>query len=376
MNILHVIEGVDVRLGGLSYLLGDITSMEQLIGHSNEVVSIECEAQYVNKEIKTKIHLFKPSFPARFNNSDAAIDWLKSHIHSYDLLIIHSTWNILAHRASYVARIKKTPYVFWPHNSLDPFDLEKKNLLKSVLGPLFIRKHLNGAVAICSASKLESERLRTYGATTPRFELPYPVRYSNQEGNRQRFRDKYNLTDKDFTFLFLSRVDYKKGLDLAIRAFARLKEEVPNLKFMVAGPDTNGYSDYIQKLIKQLDLEDDAKMIGSLAGTAKNDAFLGADCFLLPSLNESFGIAVVEALQSGLPVLISNNVFIHEEISKLNGGWVCTIEVNDICKTMKRVVQDTVGYASTKKQAKEAGLFFSDINRLKNIYTYFYLSLK
>lgn len=375
MHILHVIEGIDTRLGGLSYLLANITAMEQQVGHTNEVLSIECPEQYINRELTSKFHLFPPSFPSRFINSSQAIDWLKTHICSYDLLIIHSTWNILSQRASYVARAKGVPYVFWPHNSLDPFDLQKKRILKSLLGPIFIRKHLDGALALCSASERESDRLCTYGSNTPRHVLPYPVSYFKQGGDRKRFRDTYLIREEAFTFLFLSRVDYKKGLDLALKAFAKLNLEIPTCQFVVAGPDTKGYSAYITRLITELHLESNVKVIGAVSGESKSDAFLGADCFVLTSLNESFGMAVVEALQSSLPVLISDNVYIFDDIDRLQGGWICSTDVQSIYTKMKEIVQNKMEYNRIKGQALQAGLYFSDLSRLKQVYSTFYSSL-
>ncbi|WP_373515402.1 glycosyltransferase [Persicitalea sp.] len=372
MRILHVIEGVDVRLGGLSTLLASITSMERIIGIDNEVLSLECPEEYINQTIECPLRLFPASFPARLSNSDQAIEWLSTHIHEYDAVVINSTWNLLSQRAGAVANKKGIPYAFWPHNSLDPFDLEKKKLLKLLLGPLVIRQFVSNAAAICSSSKLESERLQLFGAELPKYVLPYPVRFDGEKGDRMSFRKRYGLSDGQFTFLFLSRVDYKKGLDLAIEAFATIAEEFPQARLIVAGPDTKGYSQKIIRLIRTLNMEDRVKLIGTVAGQDKSDAFAGADCFVLTSLNDSFGIALVEALQSGLPVLISDNVYIYEDVVRMKGGWVCQSEVESIKEAMKKIMADKGGYQLKLRNARKAGLYFSDLDRLKSIYGDFY----
>ncbi len=372
MRVLHVIEGVDIRLGGLSTLLASITSMESLIGINNEVLSLDCPEEYVNKEIKCSLHLFPASFPSRLSNSEQAINWLGDSVNGYDAVVIHSTWNLLSQRAGVVAKKKGVPYVFWPHNSLDPFDLQKKTCMKSLLGPTLIRGFLSNARAICSSSELESDRLQLFGSNLPKYVLPYPIRFDGTKGNGKSFRDQYFLSEEDFVFLFLSRVDYKKGLDLTIKAFATITGQFPKTRLIVAGPDTKGYSDKIRQLIGDLALENKVKMIGNMSGQSKSDAFAGADCFVLASLNDSFGIALVEALQTGLPVLISDNVYIYKDVERLNGGWVCQSEIESIEKSMKRILTEKEEYASKVASARKAGEYFSDLDRLKSIYSNFY----
>jgi glycosyltransferase involved in cell wall biosynthesis len=61
---------------------------------------------------------------------------------------------------------------------------------------------------------------------------------------------------------------------------------------------------------------------GMLSGDSKWGAFYGAEAFILPSHQENFGIAVVEALACGKPTLISNQVNIWREIETAGGGLV------------------------------------------------------
>ena len=238
-----------------------------------------------------------------------------------------------------------------------------------------IRQFISNAAAICSSSELESERLQLFGAELPKYVLPYPVRFESEKGDRVSFRKRHELFDGQFTFLFLSRVDYKKGLDLTIEAFAAIADEFPKARLIVAGPDTKGYSQKIIRLIRTLGMEDRVKMIGTVAGQAKSDAFAGADCFVLTSLNDSFGIALVEALQSGLPVLISDNVYIWEDVVRMKGGWVCQSEIKSIEKSMRLILTDKAEYDLKAASARKAGEYFSDLDRLKSIYSNFYNSV-
>jgi len=100
------------------------------------------------------------------------------------------------------------------------------------------------------------------------------------------------------------------------------KREFP--KLVIAGPGIE--SDYAEK-IKQLafvshGLQDSIFFTGMLLGDAKWGAFYECEAFVLPSHQENFGIAVVEALACHKPVLISNQVNIWKEIKETGSGII------------------------------------------------------
>ena len=119
-------------------------------------------------------------------------------------------------------------------------------------------------------------------------------------------------------FLFLGRIDYKKGIDLLIRAYAEVcrrlgASSVPKLVIAGPGGDTK-YGMEVHKLGRELCDQDSIFWPGMLTGPAKWGALYHCDAFVLPSHQENFGLAVVEALACGKPVLLSNQVNIAQEI--------------------------------------------------------------
>src|SRR3954464_6568017 len=69
-------------------------------------------------------------------------------------------------------------------------------------------------------------------------------------------------------------------------------------------------------------IADTVEFTGMLQGDIKQGAFAAADAFILPSHQENFGMAVVEALAAGVPVLISNRINIWREIEADGAGFV------------------------------------------------------
>ncbi|MEM6691379.1 MAG: glycosyltransferase, partial [Planctomycetota bacterium] len=88
------------------------------------------------------------------------------------------------------------------------------------------------------------------------------------------------------------------------------------------GPIDSDYANRIQRLSVDLGLADRVHFAGMLTGDAKWGAFYGCEAFVLPSHQENFGIAVVEALSCGKPVLISDQVNIYQEIQQADAGLV------------------------------------------------------
>jgi glycosyltransferase involved in cell wall biosynthesis len=108
----------------------------------------------------------------------------------------------------------------------------------------------------------------------------------------------------DRTLLYLGRLHPKKGLDQLLRAWARVEPLRPDWRLLVLGPSEEGYGERLRRLAESLGLRR-ARFGGPVYGDDKLAAYTHADLFVLPSLNENFGLTVAEALASGVPVISS-----------------------------------------------------------------------
>ena len=124
-------------------------------------------------------------------------------------------------------------------------------------------------------------------------------------------------------FLFLARLHRKKGCDLLIEAFARVASAHPNLDLVMAGPDEGGLRPQLEERKRRsLGIAGRVHWTGMLEDDLKWGALRSAEAFVLPSHQENFGVAVVEALACGLPVLISDKVNIWPDIVEDGAGIV------------------------------------------------------
>lgn len=111
--------------------------------------------------------------------------------------------------------------------------------------------------------------------------------------------------DGPIRVLFVGRLVHWKGAHLAIRAFAEARSRMPSMTLTVLG--SGPFERRIQALIRTLDLTDSVTLIGRLQDReAALKQYSAHEIFLFPSLHEAGGMAVIEAMSSGLPVVCLN----------------------------------------------------------------------
>ena len=121
------------------------------------------------------------------------------------------------------------------------------------------------------------------------------------------------------TVLTVRRLVRRMGLDAAISAVARLKLAGCDLRFQIAGEGKE--HGRLQRLIRELELEDRVTLLGSVPDADLPDLYRAADLFLLPTRElEGFGMATLEALACGLPVLGTDVGATGELLSELTPG--------------------------------------------------------
>lgn len=375
MKILHIIPNINSKNGGTASAVINMLMLERNMGIRSTVLCLKANEPDPDLFELATVKNLKPSFPTRFSRSKNANKWLGKNATEYDLAVIHTIWSVLAVEASHILYTMQVPFVIWAHNGLDPFDLQKKKYMKKILGPILIRSILDKSAAIVCTAKLEAERLERYGAKTRPYVLPYPISPISGLGDREMFRKKFALDDNDFVFLFLSLLYYKKGLKLLIPAIKKVSLSYPNIKLIIAGSGLGGYEKKVRTWIEKYELTDRIIMTGFLSGQDKQDAFAGSDCFVLPSMNENFGIAIVEALNSGLPVLISVNVFIWKEIIEEGGGWVCNYSIESLVDSITGILKSPLDLENKKENSRRSAQLFAP-EKLKASYKHFYQQIR
>ena len=238
---------------------------------------------------------------------------------------------------------------------LDPWSMRQRPFRKMAYMTWRLRRNLNNAASIHCTSEGERDLLERLHLRAPRIVEPNGVDLAEFVNLPQRgaFRNRYSGIGDRPIVLFLGRLHYKKGLDLLIPAFA--SGTSGEVMLVIAGPDGDGYQAKIERLVDLYKLNDRVLFTGMLYGRERIEALADADLFVLPSYQENFGIAVVEALSAGCPVLVSDKVNIHKQITDAGVGGMVPTRVDSLAMALTRWMGDR-GNAPLPRQARRANL--------------------
>ncbi len=116
------------------------------------------------------------------------------------------------------------------------------------------------------------------------------------------------------TVLFLGRITMQKGPEYFINAAQRVLEKMDDVRFIVAGWGDMGPA-MIQQ-VAQRGMGANVRFTGFLRGREVQQAYRMSDVYVMPSVSEPFGLTALEAVQHGVPVVLSNNSGAAEVLSR------------------------------------------------------------
>ena len=257
-------------------------------------------------------------------------------LRDFDMIHIHEYRTVLAIVVHHYAKKYGIPYVLQPHGSLPRIGKEG---LKKLYDWVWGYNILKDASKVIALTKTEAEQCKMMGVDEDKIEIiPNGIDLSEYENppGRGEFRKKYLLNEK--IILYLGRVHKIKGLDLFARAFAELSKEIDNVKLVIAGPD-DGYLTSLKKLVADLEISDKVLFTGPLYGEEKLRAYVDADVYVLPSVYETFPVAVLEACACGVPVIVTDRCGIADFIDG-NVGYVVEYDKNQLRDAITKVLSD------------------------------------
>ncbi len=272
-----------------------------------------------------------------WNYHPALLPWLDKNLPRFDAVILNGLWQYQGYALWKAAkRPKMPPYYVFPHGMLDPwFQKISVRPLKALRNWIFwktiqhqIVHQAAGLLFTCEEERrLAHLPFRPYSPkqeTVVGLGLPEPPEYDAKM--KTAFAEKNPGMAEQKYFLFLGRIHPKKGVDLLIKAYSALCRSTSNLplpKLVIAGPGLKTpYGQKMQKLASEICPPNSIFWPGMLSGDAKWGALYNCEASILPSNQENFGIAVVETLACGRPVLISDQVNIWREIKEAGAALV------------------------------------------------------
>jgi glycosyltransferase involved in cell wall biosynthesis len=222
----------------------------------------------------------------------------------FDVVHAHDWMTYPAGQA--IARLTGRPLVVHVHST--EFDRSGENINSRVYE--IERRGMHAALRVIAVSELtKSICVRRYGVDAGKVDVVYNGIDSESAqplpGSRLNARDKI--------VLYLGRITMQKGPEYFIRAAKRVLEKVPEAKFVVAGS-----GDMAVRMIEEaahLGIGHRVLFTGFLRGPDVDRIFRMADCYVMPSVSEPFGIAPLEAMRNDVPVIISRQSGVSEVLT-------------------------------------------------------------
>ncbi len=284
-------------------------------------------------------------FPRRWEYSCGMHRALAKNVKHFDLVHITSVFLAASTLGAHYAKKFNKPYIISPRGSImEPF--EKKRRLAKLWYTQFIEQNkLKDADAVHFTVEHEKSEYERYGFPTKQaLIIPNGLETDELDVRVKQgfFRRKFEIPEDKKIVLFLGRLSWKKGLDTLIPAFSRVIEQEPNAILVLAGgDDAKGYRKEVKKLItnSRLRMGENVMLTGMVLGEDKVAAYRGASVFVLSSHSENFGMSVVEAMYSGLPVVVTPQVGIAPHIKQAGAGFVVNKNEEEVARAIIRVLK-------------------------------------
>lgn len=331
MRILHLCTSIDPQTGGPANVLAGLAPVQATRGHDVRIITADHPARV--GAVIDRLRDMGPQAtahgpprgpmalgPGVLRATKAAL------LEGTDILHIHGLWQATPHTGARLARRHGKSYVIQPHGMLDPWSLQQGRVKKRVFLALIGRRDLNCAAALQYTTQTERELVAPMKLRPRPFVIPNGVDWSEFDPLPEpgRFRAAHDIGDRPL-IVFLSRLHYKKGLDLLLPAFAQANLG-PATTMALIGPGEPNYVKSLKRTAQCLGIADRITFPGMLSGQSRIEALVDADLVVLPSYQENFGIVVIEALAAATPVLISDQVNICREVEGAGVGTVSPCE--------------------------------------------------
>ena len=361
MRVLHVIPSVSGQAGGPSHAILPMCralgsqGVEVLLATSDDGLAMAkgengTAVQFGQPtDYKGQPTIFFPSqFGASFKYSRPFAQWLNNNVAEFDLVHIHAVFNHACIAAARACSRQAVPYIVRPLGTLDPWAMNQKSWRKRVFWNAGVKGLLSAAAAVHYTAKTEQTATEqslglNHGVVIPLgIELPPIGEMVGEPVSRRTLAQKLPALGEHPYVLVLSRLLPTKGLDVLLEAFLSLLKQnnFADWRLVLAGEGPTQYVAGLRQAVAAARADEQVLFPGWLDGEEKAAALNHASLLALPSYHENFGLCVIEALASGVPVLVSPHVNLAGEVEAAGAGWVVEIEKEAIELALLAALRD------------------------------------
>lgn len=329
MKVLHYIPSISKAGGGvsaylqlLSYSLGKIVELHIVSHHTKDELLLEnCHIHFIEGSLKHPIKMRQ--------EYNTLLDELQP-----DVVHINGCWMLQCSWTVFWAHSKGYPIALSPHGMLEPWDIKKNYWTKKLPALLlYQRRSVKISDVLIATSEKEKNNLWALGYNPNVVVVPNGI-IVNGIDCKKSWEERKQM-------LFLALYRKNKGIDMLMQAVAKIKDQLNGWKVVIAGIESDYTVADLKEIARQLDISDTVDIAGELFGDDKWNAYRSSDVFVLPTLNENFGIVIAESYLCGTPVITTKGAP-WSIIEKYNCGWWIDRTVEELSRALIEFVHTPI----------------------------------
>jgi glycosyltransferase involved in cell wall biosynthesis len=211
------------------------------------------------------------------------------------------------------------------------------------------RRYCNSCDLLITPSTEMRDVLLSYNVIKPVEVIPTGIRLERFHGrDAQRYRQLKGYKPEDKVLLFMGRVAEEKNIDFLLKVAHRLKPEIPQLQFLIAGE--GAAKKRLEKMVEDMKMTDYVHFAGYLSKEDWRDCYAGSDLFVFASITETQGLVVTEAMAAETPVVAVGEMGIKDVMASGKGGLVTKLDENEFTDAVRKMLTDKALYKQKKAE--------------------------
>ncbi|MCO5068983.1 MAG: glycosyltransferase [Kiritimatiellae bacterium] len=333
MNVAYVLSSLSRSNGGVSE---SVRRLAQNVGQLDGVraSAFGLEDEHTSEDLPLWAPVPTRAFPIRGPRALGFAPGLDRALEADAVDVLHTAglWMYPSIAARKWKRKTSRPYIVSPHGMLDPWALRNSGWKKKIAERAYERAHLEGAACLHALCESEASSLRAFGLRNPICVLPNGVDLPDVSRPPAPAPWSARFSTDLPVMLFLGRLHPKKGLTPLLRAWATIRDS--GWRLAIAGWDQGGHRAELEKLARELRVDEQILFLGPLHGAQKEAAYRSASAFILPSFSEGLPMAILEAWAYGVPVLMTEACNLPEGFAA-DAAWLVHTEERELARELQ-----------------------------------------
>lgn len=345
MKVLHVIPSVAQRDGGPARAVTGMCRALESLGVEAVIATTDADGPARLRDVRAgefcshagaRTIFFPRLISSSFKWSPGLAAWLRAHVDRYDIVHVHAVFSHSTLAASRAAWRGHRPYLVRPLGSLAAWSLGHHARRKAVFLAAGLRAALTRATGMHYTSAAER--------ASAEHQLPWlpPGHVLGLGIDEEWFERPSSEPQAERVLLMLGRIDRKKGIELAIAAAHHLagNPATGRWRLVIAGSGEPALEQELRAQAAAGPAGPRIHFAGWVDGPERSRLVAGAAVSLHPSAQENFGLAAVEALAAGVPVVVSPGVDLAPDIEASRAGWVAERTAPALAACLSVILQD------------------------------------